>query len=227
MIEFEPKKEWGDLSLIFNYQYEFDNDSRRIYITGLPFTTKYVEVPREKRFERLYSYGLIKMDLVNALRYLEISLQTDNLIVKEGMFRIALVLYIKCFNNSSGGRPQLPLNKVYQGIPGEPIECYNKLKKIRDKYIAHDVDDFLSAKLGMVLNENAKSILGIAYPEVQAKFDYDETLKILLSLCKIALEKATEYFNNEVHNVEDYLKQHINYDIARKYPDMTIDINEI
>lgn len=47
------------LFLMYRYQYSLDKESGRICITGLPFETKFVEVPREKRFERLYSYGLI------------------------------------------------------------------------------------------------------------------------------------------------------------------------
>ena len=211
---------------MYHYQYEFDKETGRIYIIGLPYTTKFVEVPREKRFERLYSYGLIKIDLVNALNYIGISLQTDDMIIKEGLFRIALILYIKCFNNSGGGRLQLPLNKIYKDIMGEPIECYAKLKRIRDKYIAHDEKDFLFAKLGVVLNENENCIIGIAYPEMQTKFDYDETLKILRSLCKIALEKTDIYIDEEVHKVENYLKQR-DYGIVSKYPEMTINVNEI
>ena len=107
----------------YRYQYNFDEQTGKISITGLPFKTKFVEVPREKRFERLYSYGLIKIDLLNAIKYLGISLQTTDMAIKEGMFRIALVLYVKCINNSGRGRSQLSLNKVYKDVPGEPIEC--------------------------------------------------------------------------------------------------------
>ena len=212
--------------MVYNYQYYLEKETRKIYITGLPFATKYVEVPREKRFERLYSYSLIKIDLLNAIKYTDISLHTYDRTIKEGMFRIALILYIKCFNNSGGGRSQLPLNKAYKNIPGEPMECYRKLKRIRDKYIAHDEQDFLNAKLGMVLNKDQKCIVGIAYPEMQGKFHYDETQKIMKSLCKIALDKTDEYINEEMHSVENYLKQR-DYEIVSKYPEMTIDVNEI
>lgn len=115
------------------------------------------------------------------------------------------------------------MNKIYKEIPGEPIECYKKLKRIRDKYIAHDEYDFLNAKLGMVLNENEKCVVGIAYPEMQAKFDYDETLKILQSLCKIALEKVDIYVDEEVHNVEKYLNQR-NFEFVSKYPEMIVKV---
>lgn len=212
--------------MLFRYQYILNEETRKIYITGFPFETRYVEVPREKRFERLYSYNLIKIDLLKAISYLDISLQTIDMTIKEGMFRIALILYIKCFNNSGAGRSQLAVNKVYKDTKGEPIECYKKLKIIRDKYIAHDEIDFLNAKLGMVLNENERSIVGIAYPEMQAKFDYDETLLILKSLCEIALEKTDFYLEEETHKVEDYLRQR-NYEIVGGYSEMTIDINEI
>lgn len=214
------------ICLLYRYQYEFNEETRKMYITGFSFETKYVEVPREKRFERLYSYGLIKIDLLRAMSYLEISLQTTDMTIKEGMFRIALILYIKCFNNSGVGRSQLSINKVYKDIQGEPIECHKKLKRIRDKYIAHDEDDFLNAKLGMVLNENEKYVMGIAYPEMQAKFDYDATLVILQSLCKIAIERTNLYLDEEIHNVESYLRQR-DYEIVSKYPEMTIEVNEI
>ncbi|CQR52533.1 hypothetical protein [Paenibacillus riograndensis] len=212
--------------MLFRYQYDLNEETRKMYITGLPFETKYVEVPREKRFERLYSYNLIKIDLLSAISYLDISLQTTDMTIKEGMFRIALILYIKCFNNSGVGRSQLSVNKVYKDTQGEPIECHKKLKRIRDKYIAHDEIDFLNAKLGMVLNENEKCIMGIAYPEMQAKFDYDETLIILQSLCKIALERTNLYLEEETHKVENYLRQR-DYEIVSEYSEMTIEINEI
>ncbi len=204
-----------------HYQYSLDEKSGKINIIGMPFLTKFVEVPREKRFERLYSYVLIKIDLLNAIKYLEIALNTEDTIIKEGMFRIALILYIKCFNNSGRGRVQLPLAKTYKDIPGEPIECYNKLKTIRDKYIAHDENDFLSAKLGMVLNEDEKCIVGIAYPEIQAKFDYNETLNILQTLCKIALERTDMYIDEQIHIAENYLRER-SYEIVSNYSEMVV-----
>ncbi len=100
-----------------------------------------------------------------------------------------------------------------------------KLKKIRDKYIAHDENDFLKAKLGMVLNENDKCIVGVACPEMQAKFDYNETLRILQSLCKIALEKTEIYIDDEIHNVEQYLRQR-NSKIVSKYQEMFVEADK-
>ncbi|HMN33757.1 MAG TPA: hypothetical protein PKA54_10335 [Chitinophagaceae bacterium] len=192
-----------------------------MFIVGLPYKTKYVEVPREKRFERLYSYILIKIDLKKATEYLDISIQTEDTTIKEGLFKIALILYIKCFNNSGGGRIQLPLKKVYKDIPGEPVECYNKLKKIRDKFIAHDEGDFNEAKLGMVLNENEECIVGIACPEVQSKFDYDETIGILRTLCKVALKANNSFIDKELSIAESYLCQR-DFKHVSEYPEMTI-----
>ncbi|MBW4081966.1 hypothetical protein [Paenibacillus sp. S150] len=168
----------------------------------------------------------MKIDLLRAISYLDISLHTTDMTIKEGMFRIALILYIKCFNNSGVGRSQLSVNKVYKSTQGEPIECYKKLKRIRDKYIAHDEIEFLNAKLGMILNENEKCILGIAYPEMQAKFDYDENLIILQSLCKIALERTNLYLEEEIYKVENYLRQR-DYESVSKYSEMTIENNRI
>jgi hypothetical protein len=40
------------------------------------------------------------------------------------------------------------------------------------------------------------------------------------------LVKTDKYIDEEIHSVENYLKQR-DYKIVSKYPDMTIDVNEI
>lgn len=205
----------------FNYQYYYDENTNKIHILGLPFKTKYVEVPRENRFNKLYSYVLIKMDLLNAIRYLNVSLHTEESIIKEGMFRSALILYMKCFSNSKSGRTHFSPSVVYRDVPQEPIACHEKFENMRNKYIAHDEKDFLFAKLGMVLNEDEEQIVGVVYPELQAKFDYDENIAILQTLCSYALLYTEAQTDIALGEVQEYLSDR-DYDIVSNYKEMTV-----
>lgn len=47
----------------YDYSVKLDRISGKVTITDQPFQTKYVEVPRDERFRKLYSYILVKMDL--------------------------------------------------------------------------------------------------------------------------------------------------------------------
>ena len=49
----------------YNYKYEID-ESGVVVLKGLPFKSRYVEVPREKQFRMLYSYVLVDIDLYYA-----------------------------------------------------------------------------------------------------------------------------------------------------------------
>ena len=55
----------------YDYKYEID-ESGVVVLKGLPFKSRYVEIPREKRFRALYSYALIDIDLYYAVEYLQL-----------------------------------------------------------------------------------------------------------------------------------------------------------
>ena len=210
----------------YKYIFNIDEDGL-IHITDLPFKTRYVEVPREERFRKLYSYVLIRIDLITAMKYLEVATTTTDPIIREGLFRIAVVLYAKCYSPAKhGGRSNIVEGKVYKDVQGEPIACHNKIRDMRSKYIAHDEDDFLDAQLGAVLDLDAKRLCGVAYIEKQAKFDYDNTIHILYTLCKISLEKVEAELDAETASIDEYLRKR-DFDTINSYPDMKIKYDTI
>ena len=78
------------------YQYQI-LDNGQIKILGLPYESKLVEIPRENRFRQLYSYKLSEIDINRVREYLKIARNTEDKIVKDGLFKSAVISYIKCF----------------------------------------------------------------------------------------------------------------------------------
>ena len=211
---------------MYNYQYEI-TDSGMVNIKGLPFKTRYVEVPNSKYSRKLNSYVLIKIDLENALKYLDKAVETDDLTIRIGLFRIAVILYTKCFLPAkNGGRSNIDKHKVYKNVPEDPIGCHEKFLKMRHKYLAHDEEDFLDAQFGMILDMDSEKAIAVAYIEKQAKFDYDESIDILQKLCQISLNWTKEELKRERKNVEENLKRQ-KFEELNAYPDMRIKLGTL
>lgn len=224
-LVYDERKKIGRIviKMKYGYQYEIGSDGV-VHIIDLPFKTKYVEVPREDRFRKLYSYVLIKIDLTNALKYLKIAACTTDPIVKDGLFKIAVVLYIKCFSPTQhGGRSNIAENVIYKDIPGEPIKCHDKFKDMRNKYIAHDENDFLESQLGIVLNTDEKRICGVAYIEKQAQFSYGKSIEILQELCRTSIEKVEKMLEIETEKVHHYLNER-DFDVINEYPELKVQL---
>lgn len=205
----------------YNYKYEID-ESGVVVLKGLPFKSRYVEVPREKQFRMLYSYVLVDIDLYYALEYLQLCSKTTNEIERQCFFRMAVIQYAKCYSPSqNGGRSQLEASKVYRGLPNAPIGCHDKFIAMRNKYFAHDENDFKAAKLGAVLNIEDRRVMGIAYPRMQRKFDYDATISVLMQLCQRTREWVQDKLNQEVDRISQYIEQR-DYDVLAGYNDLRV-----
>lgn len=205
----------------YNYKYEV-NESGLVILKDLPFLNRYVEIPREEQFRKLYSYVLIDVDLYYALSFLELCAQTVNDIERQCFFRMAVIQYSKCYSPSkNGGRSPLNATRVYKDLPDDPIGCHNKFIEMRNKYFAHDEKDFKASKLGAVLNIDEKKIMGIAYPRMQAKFDYDSTIAILKKLCERTKEWVCIKLDEEVDRVGQYIEQR-GFDVLIEYKDLTV-----
>lgn len=208
---------------IMKYNYEFEiNDSGMIILKGLSFKNRYVEVPREDRFRTLYSYVLIDIDLCYALQYLDLCVQAKSDIKRQCFFRMAVIQYAKCYSPSkNGGRSQLDATKVYRDLPDDPIGCHEKITDMRNKYFAHDEMDFKASKLGAVLNVDEQKVVGIAYPRMQAKFDYDLTITILKKLCEKTKEWVCNKLDEEVERISEYIEQK-GFDELNRYNNLYI-----
>lgn len=167
----------------------YDEEADKFVPTGLKKDQEYLEIGQDERFIYLQSLVMSGLDLKRAIDYLEIAKTTDSSIVREGLFKIANILYIKCFTKSKGRKP-LDVEKIYQDVPADPIGCFKKFKYFRDKYIAHDEKDILNAKIGIVVSSALNEAVGLFYTEAQAKFDYYENIEILITLCNIAHQKV-------------------------------------
>ncbi len=204
-----------------NFDYMIDEQGY-IKILGLPYKTRYVEIPREKNLRKLYSYILIDIDLEYVMKYLEICKQSDSPVVKEGLFKMAVVQYAKCFSPSKrGGRSNINENRVYRDIPNDPIGCHQKFIEMRKKYFAHDEGDYSKAQIGALLNMDDKVYVGCLPIRKQAKFDYDESIDILMILCKVArnwIQKEIEIANQLVG---DYLRE-LDFEVLDSYPDLKV-----
>lgn len=205
------------------YNYEFAvNEHGTILLTGLPFKCRYVEVPRENQFRALYSYVLIDIDLYYAINYLERCAEATNDIERQCFFRMAVIQYAKCYSSSkNGGRSPLNEAKVYKDLAGDPIGCHHKFIEMRNKYFAHDENDFKYAKLGAVLNVDDHIVAGIAYPRMQAKFDYDNNISILRTLCKKTKNWVQDKLDKETDRISQYIEQK-GFDVLNEYENMII-----
>ncbi len=205
------------------YDYEYDiNESGGVILKGLPFKNRYVEVPREKQFRILYSYVLIDIDLYYAINYLKLCDKTANDIERQCFFRMAVIQYAKCYSPSqNGGRSQLDARRVYRDLPDDPLGCHNKFINMRNKYFAHDENDFKASKLGAVLNMDDHKIMGIAYPKMQAKFDYDVTIKILKELCQKTRDWVCDRLDEEIDRISQYIEKR-EFDEVNSYDDMRV-----
>ena len=205
----------------YNYDYEI-NESGMIVLKGLPFKSRYVEVPREDRFRTLYSFVLIDIDLYYAINWLELCSKTANDIERQCFFRMAVINYAKCYSPSNkGGRSQLDVAKVYKGLPDDPIACHDIFIDMRNKYFAHDESDFKNSKLGAVLNLDDHKMMGIAYPRMQAKFDYDSTISVLRTLCLKTKEWVCVRLDEETDRISQYIEQR-EFDELNGYDDLSV-----
>ena len=146
----------------------------------------------------------------------------SNEIERQCFFRMAVIQYAKCYSPSqNGGRSQLDAPKVYRGLPDDPIGCHDKFVAMRNKYFAHDENDFKAAKLGAVLNVEDRKVMGISYPRMQSKFDYDATISVLMQLCRRTREWVQDKLNQEVDRISQYIEQR-DYDVLAGYDDLRV-----
>lgn len=73
---------------------------------------------------------------------------------QEALWRSSIIHFAKCFGK--GSRTQLCPKKVYRSLPAAALEWFYHFKKIRDKHIAHDVNAYMQALPGAIVNDGTK-----------------------------------------------------------------------
>lgn len=183
----------------FKYQLEVDEKSGKIKAANLPDNVKLLSAPKDDDDRKYLSYTLHQVDLTYAILFLEQALKMTDNIIKQALFEAAVVRYIKCFTSSRSRRSCLNPSKTYQSVPGDPLGYHKKFYDIRNRYIAHDEEDFIGIKMGIVLQDN--KMVGVVCPPKHATFNYDENIRILLSLCKHALEFVKKFSDRELDRI--------------------------
>lgn len=186
----------------FKYEFSVEKNTGKMKIDNLPEGVRVLYVPRDNKDDRCISYILHEEDLLYCIFYLDKALKTEDTIIKEALFESALIRYIKCFTSSKSGRKQLNENVVYKNYSGDPIGCHRKFKQIRDWYIAHDQQNFMNMKMGIVVNGN-DNVLGAFCPPQNLSFLHDDNINMLLTMCAYALKYVREIRDMElevVHN---------------------------
>lgn len=101
--------------------------------------------------ERLAHLMLHRQDLTFALECC-LTLSNDSTltsVVRQALWRSAIVAWAKCFSKSHAGRFQLERDKIYP--TGVAHDVYDFFRKLRNKHIAHDENPFAQAHPGAVI----------------------------------------------------------------------------
>ena len=202
----------------FYYEFKIDDEDGLVKIKNLPDNVELLSAPRAKQEEKCYSYVLHNTDIRLAILYLEKALQVEDSIEKNALFEAAVIRYIKCFTSSKSGRKQLTPSKVYKNIQGDSLGCHMKFKEIRDSYIAHDQNDFLDVRMGIVLQDG--ELKGVVCPPRQATFLYEENISILLTLCKITYNFIENTLNEEIDKIHKKYKDEWDIKAIKSFPKM-------
>lgn len=203
---------------MYQYQHQILDDGQ-IKILGLPYESKLVEIPRMDRFRQLYSYKLSEIDINRVREYLNIARNTEDKIIKDGLFKSAVVTYMKCFAPSKG-RSIIDAKGIYKNIPGA-MDCHKAFKEMRNKYFAHDEMDYKEAQIGIILNVEEKRKAGIVSIDKCSEFVYADNIEILDKLCSIALEQVKALVERELKKADKFYDD-IDYEIMNGYPEMQV-----
>lgn len=143
-------------------------------------------------------------------------------VVRQALWRSAIVAWSKCFGTSHAGRFRLLKKDIYPTPEADVV--FRHFKALRDKHIAHDENAFAQAKPGVVIGPEAgeKKILQAVCFGMFAQTENGGTdLQNLHHL----IEDAMKWVLIEIDTVGDKIADTLeNWDYARllALPDMSI-----
>lgn len=129
----------------------------RLHVEGFPDAVKLIRLDDAKA-RRISDLFLHKHDLEFADQCLEEinKIPSDSPILREALWRCAIVHFAKCFGNSAA-RFQLSREKIYKGEPPEARQAFDYFQNLRDKHVVHDQNAYSQSIPGAVLNKGEKS----------------------------------------------------------------------
>ena len=120
------------------------------HVEGFPNAVKVLRISGPKA-KRLSNLALHKDDLDFALECLEAINRTTERIVRQALWRSAIVHFAKCFGQSQS-RFALDPEKVYKG-DHDGLTVFEYFRDLRDKHIVHDENTYSQCLPGAVLNQ--------------------------------------------------------------------------
>lgn len=142
-------------------QFQFSQRDGGIHIEGFPDAVKVIAL-NDKKAERLAHMALHKSDLDFARASLEAINKTDNTVLREAAWRMAVVTLNKCFDGSAR-RSRLDAKAVYGG-DALGLTIFRYFEALRNKHIVHDENGYAQAHPGAIINN-----LGVS-PKVPKAF---------------------------------------------------------
>lgn len=95
----------------------------------------------------------------------------------------AHVAYARCF--IGGARRNVPLDFL-STLDGEPVELHNYIIDMRNKHVAHSVNAFEQVQIGIVLDEEQGSAVGVGIGHLKRAVDAPEGTRNMMLLAQAA-----------------------------------------
>lgn len=138
-----------------------DEYGKILHLGDMPLT-KVEGLPDAKRFVKLDGHlakqiahlALHKWDLEFVLEALQQINTTENELVKEALWEIAIIRFIKCFVGGSG-RIQLDAHAILSKTRGA-MAVFRYFKDLRDKHFVHDENSYTQCTPAAALNDGQK-----------------------------------------------------------------------
>lgn len=135
----------------------FSQEGFSFQIEGYPDAVKVVRINGPKA-KRLADLTLHRDDLdfaESCLNSMAVSPE-DPIIIKEALWRMAVITFIKCFGNSAS-RSRLLSKKIYNSDPPEAFAAFKYFLSLRNKHFIHDENSYSQCTVGALLNNGNKS----------------------------------------------------------------------
>lgn len=137
-------------------KYEVSQTDAGLQINGFPDGVKVIAL-EGGRAKRLADLALHKSDLQFANHCLEAinSTPENPNILREALWRSAIVHFFKCFGDS-GCRFQISADTVLKGEGSTAMLVFKYFKSLRNKHLVHDENSYSQSLPGAILNNGSK-----------------------------------------------------------------------
>ncbi len=133
---------------------KFSRTINGLHIEGYPDALKVIKI-KGRNAQRLSNLSLHEDDLRFAKECLEAINNISEEIIREALWRSAIIHFIKCFGNNRS-RSQLSSSKLYQNEPKEALEAFQYFDNLRNKHFVHDENSYSQSIPGAILNDGRK-----------------------------------------------------------------------